>query len=143
MNREQRLVEEWHRKFDVSVGESPRAVEDSTVELRVSLIQEELNEFARAGFGRDIVGVADALADLLYVVYGAAVSYGIDLEEIFQEVHSSNMTKTGGGKALNGKVLKGPHWRPPDLRPIIKRQITLQATESSRPVLPPLEQKEA
>jgi predicted HAD superfamily Cof-like phosphohydrolase len=128
------LVQEWHRKFDVLVGESPHAIEDSIVELRVSLIQEELNEFAKAGFGRDIVGVADALADLLYVVYGAAVSYGIDMEEVFQEVHRSNMTKTGGGKASNGKVLKGPNWDPPNLLPIIKRQNALQSMESSRPI---------
>ncbi len=100
----------------------------------MSLIQEELNEFAKAGFGRDIVGVADALADLLYVVYGAAVSYGIDMEEIFQEVHRSNMTKTEGGKASNGKVLKGPNWRSPNLLPIIKRQNALQSVESSTPV---------
>jgi len=143
MNQEQKLVEEWHRKFGVSVGDSPRIIEDSVLTLRVSLIQEELNEFARAGAQGNIVGVADALADLLYVVYGSAVSFGIDIEEIFREVHRSNMTKDGGGKALNGKVLKGPNWSPPNLWPILKRQSTPRSTDSSKRILPPLEQKEA
>jgi predicted HAD superfamily Cof-like phosphohydrolase len=122
MNREQKLVQEWHEKFDVPVAKSPRTVDNATMSLRVSLIQEELNEFARAGSEGDMVKVADALADLLYVVYGSAVSFGIDLEEVFEEVHRSNMTKDGGGKALNGKVLKGPNWSPPVLRPILQRQ---------------------
>ena len=122
MNREQRLVEEWHRKFEVPIGKSPHLVDVSVLALRVSLIQEELDEFARAGSEGDIVKVADALADLLYVVYGSAVSFGIDMEDVFREVHRSNMTKDGGGKASNGKVLKGPNWSPPNLQPILKRQ---------------------
>ena len=68
MNREQKLVQEWHEKFEVPVGKSPRVVDKSVMSLRVSLIQEELNEFAKAGSDGDIVKVADALADLLYVV---------------------------------------------------------------------------
>lgn len=74
----------------------------------------------------DIVGIADALADLVYVVYGTAVEYGINMQPISDEVHRSNMSKLGeDGKAIHrvdGKVLKGPNFTPPDLATIIKNQ---------------------
>lgn len=61
-------------------------------------------------------GVADALADLLYVVIGSALQWGIPLERVLAEVHRSNMTKTAGDKRADGKILKGPGYSPPDLR---------------------------
>jgi len=95
----------------------------SVSELRYSLIEEELKELRQALIERDIVEVADALTDLLYVVYGAGHSFGIDLNKCFDEVHSSNMTKLGPeGKPIyreDGKVMKGPGYRAPDLKTLL------------------------
>ena len=108
MNKEQRMVRDWHRRFGVVEQQKPKNVNNATFALRYDLIREELSEFQHAGANGDLVGVADALADLLYVVYGTAVSYGIDMEPIFTEVHRSNMSKGNPEvlRAPNGKILK-------------------------------------
>ena len=89
------------------------------IELRLKLIQEELNEFKEAIKNRDIIEVADALTDILYVTYGAGHSFGINLDKCFDEVQKSNMSKLGkDGKPIyneNGKVMKGPDYFKPDL----------------------------
>lgn len=96
--------------------------EDETF-LRVKLIREELKELEEAILYRDIVEVADALTDLLYVIYGAGHTFGIDLNKTFEEVHRSNMTKLGpDGKAIKntyGKVIKGPNYKEPRLRSVL------------------------
>jgi predicted HAD superfamily Cof-like phosphohydrolase len=91
--------------------------------LRLDLIQEEVQEL-RDGLGKNsMLEIADALTDILYVVYGAGHAFGIDLDDCFNEVHSSNMTKLGAdGRPLyrdDGKVMKGPNYREPDLTPFI------------------------
>jgi predicted HAD superfamily Cof-like phosphohydrolase len=95
----------------------------SVSELRYSLIDEELKELRQSLNDRDIVGVADALTDLLYVIYGAGHSFGIDLDKCFEEVHSSNMTKLGeDGEPIyraDGKVLKGKNFKEPNLKKIL------------------------
>ena len=87
--------------------------------LRVSLIQEELEELTKAIKENDILEVADALTDILYVTYGAGHAFGIDLDKCFQEVQDSNMSKLGSdGKPIyneKGKVMKGPNYFKPDL----------------------------
>lgn len=92
--------------------------------LRYELIREELEELEEAIRYKDIVDVADALTDLLYVVYGAGHSFGIDLDKCFEEVHNSNMSKLGDdGKPIyreDGKVLKGPNYWKPDLEKVMK-----------------------
>jgi len=94
-----------------------------TVALRYDLIKEELDELKEAMGDKDLVEVADALADLLYVVYGAGAAFGINLDACFHEVHSSNMSKLGeDGKPIyreDGKVMKGPNFREPALRDIL------------------------
>jgi predicted HAD superfamily Cof-like phosphohydrolase len=91
------------------------------VALRLALIDEELTELRAAiGIG-DVVAVADALADLLYVTYGAAITFGIDVRPIFEEVHRANMAKLGGGTRADGKVLKPHGWQPPDLAPLLEQ----------------------
>jgi predicted HAD superfamily Cof-like phosphohydrolase len=99
--------------------------EDETF-LRVKLIREELKELEEAILYKDIVEVADALSDLLYVIYGAGHTFGIDLNKTFEEVHSSNMTKLGpDGKAMKntyGKVIKGPNYREPNLKKVLFSQ---------------------
>lgn len=91
--------------------------------LRVDLIDEELNELREATSRQDLVGIADALTDLLYVVYGAGHAYGINLDDCFAEVHRSNMSKLDDESQPiyreDGKVLKGPNYTPPDLAEII------------------------
>ena len=87
--------------------------------LRVSLINEELEEFKEAIKNNDLKEVADALADILYVTYGAGHAFGIDLDKCFDEVQNSNMSKLGqNGKPIynnDGKVMKGPNYFKPDL----------------------------
>ena len=88
-------------------------------ELRISLIKEELEELQKAVKDNDILEVADALTDILYVAYGAGHAFGIDLDKCFNEVQESNMSKLGpDGKPIyneSGKVMKGPNYFKPDL----------------------------
>lgn len=93
MNGHQRKVLQFHNKFGLTVQSSPRIPCDKDIECRKNLINEEAREFNEASDARDLIAIADALADLLYVVYGAAITYGIDIEPVFDEVHRSNMTK--------------------------------------------------
>ena len=93
---------------------------DKIVQLRYDLIKEELDELSVAIRNNDIVEVADALTDLLYVVYGAGHSFGIDLNKCFAEVQRSNMSKLNkDGKPIyneKGKVMKGPNYSKPNLK---------------------------
>ena len=95
-------------------------------ELRISLINEELEELKKAINDNDILEVADALTDILYVTYGAGHAFGINLDKCFKEVQSSNMSKLGNdGKPIyndNGKVLKGPNYFKPDLSKFLNDQ---------------------
>ncbi len=88
-------------------------------ELRISLINEELEELKKAIKDDDILEVADALTDILYVAYGAGHAFGINLDKCFNEVQESNMSKLGSnGKPIyneSGKVMKGPNYFKPDL----------------------------
>ena len=88
-------------------------------ELRISLINEELEELKKAIKDNDIVEVADALTDILYVAYGAGHAFGINLDKCFNEVQESNMSKLDSdGKPIyneSGKVMKGPNYFKPDL----------------------------
>tara|TARA_B100001121_G_scaffold261148_1_gene240936 strand:+ start:216 stop:593 length:378 start_codon:yes stop_codon:yes gene_type:complete len=93
--------------------------------LRLSLIQEELEELTKAIQDDDIVEVADALTDILYVTYGAGHAFGINLDKCFDEVQKSNMSKLdSNGKPIyndNGKVMKGPDYFKPDLSKFITK----------------------
>ena len=117
------LVGDFMEAFGQSVQVDPTWPDFNTRELRIELIQEELEELSDAVADRDMVQIADALTDLLYVVYAAGHSFGIDLDECFQEVHSSNMSKLGeDGRPIyreDGKVLKGPGYFEPDLEGIL------------------------
>ena len=92
--------------------------------LRVSLINEELEEFKEAIKNNDIKEVADALTDILYVTYGAGHAFGINLDKCFEEVQQSNMSKLGyDGKPIyneSGKVMKGPKYFKPNLKKFVK-----------------------
>lgn len=123
MNQEQQMVHEFHERFGLPRNARPTIPGPQVHRLRTLLIEEELAEFRNAGESQDVVGVADALADLLYVVYGAAVEYGIDLEAVFAEIHRSNMTKDPrGGCRVDGKVCKGASYQAPEVRRLVESQ---------------------
>lgn len=112
----------FHDTSEIATPAHPTLIDDKTFDLRHALILEELGEWYRADTDGDIVEVADALADLLYVVYGTALVYGLPIDEIFAEVHRSNMTKFPGGKVLrreDGKILKPDTWEAPKIKEIL------------------------
>jgi len=123
MNKEQQMVKEFHEKFGIINQSKPTFLDGKTAHLRISLITEELKELIEANDVRNMVKIADAIGDLLYVVYGTAVSYGIDIEPIFEEIHRSNMSKGDPEKIIreDGKILKGKNYFPPNLEPILRK----------------------
>ena len=112
------------KTFGQEVKTSAGLSTDKINSLRISLINEELEELIKAISENNIVEVADALTDILYVVYGAGHAFGINLDKCFKEVQDSNMSKLGedGAPIYNehGKVMKGPKYFKPDLRKFLK-----------------------
>ena len=124
MDKSQKQVKSFHEKYGLTTKGTPDLGTDVGVRiLRSNLIHEELAELNAALMSNDLVEVADALGDLLYVVYGAAVSFGIDMEPVFDEIHRTNMLKDGGGNRADGKVSKPADWQPPRIREILDAQI--------------------
>ncbi len=105
--------------FGQEVKKKPSLSTDKINNLRIKLIDEELNELKEAISKKDLKEVADALTDILYVAYGAGHAFGINLDDCFEEVQKSNMSKLGNdGKPIyneHGKVMKGPNYFKPDL----------------------------
>lgn len=116
MNKMQQQVEDFHRKFDQKIGAQPALSEP---EFRADLIEEEAKETVDSLRAGNIIEAIDGMCDLLYVVFGTAVTMGIDLQRFFDEVHRTNMLKEGGGKRLDGKVLKPAGWEGPRIREIL------------------------
>lgn len=116
------MVEAFHRMFDILVHRAPTVVDERTRALRERLIQEEFDELKEAMAKNDLPAIAKEMADLLYVVYGTAVSYGIDMEPVFREVHRSNMSKVGGYKRDDGKWVKPATYSPAAVAPILAEQ---------------------
>ena len=112
------------KTFGQEIKTKPGLSSDKINELRVSLINEELEEFKEAIKNSDLKEVADALTDILYVAYGAGHAFGINLDKCFDEVQESNMSKLGeDGKPIYndaGKVMKGPKYFKPDLSKFLK-----------------------
>lgn len=122
---------EFERACGHEPSESGPAVPEGRVqELRMRLHSEEFNELQRAMSDGDLVGIADGLADLIYVCQGTAVRYGIDLPAAWREVHESNMRKFGPGswRDETGKIRKPPGWQPPDVAGILASQRPLAET---------------
>ncbi len=116
-------VKIFMKTFGQEVKERACFPSTQTTELRYDLIREELAEFKEAIENNDIKEVADALTDILYVTYGAGHAFGIDLDQCFDEVQNSNMSKLGlDGKPIyneKGKVMKGPNYFEPDLNKFV------------------------
>ncbi len=119
-------VREFHAAFGAPVRVYPALPTPERSWLRYELIREELSEFAEAINDENIVAAADALGDLLYVTYGAALELGIDIHAVFDEIHRSNMSKLGrDGQPIyrhDGKVLKGPNYRAPNIEAVLAEQ---------------------
>ena len=130
MADEQGMVEAFHRNFDIVVSPVPTVADGRTRELRIRLIQEEFDELKEALASDDLSSIAKEVADLLYVVYGTAVSYGIDMPPVFREVHRSNMSKVGGYKREDGKWVKPATYSPASIEPILAEQMTAQQQEA-------------
>ena len=111
------------KTFGQEVKNKPSFSSEKINKLRIDLIQEELEELKEAMNNNDLLEVADALTDILYVAYGAGHAFGIDLDKCFEEVQNSNMSKLDeNGKAIYneaGKVMKGPNYFKPDLSKFI------------------------
>tara|TARA_B100000029_G_scaffold508926_1_gene596936 strand:- start:1337 stop:1705 length:369 start_codon:yes stop_codon:yes gene_type:complete len=109
--------------FGQEVKEKAEFPNEKIINLRIKLIEEELQELKEAIINKDIVEVADALTDILVVTYGGGIAFGINLDDCFDEVHKSNMSKLDqDGKPIYneiGKVMKGPNYFKPDLKKLL------------------------
>ncbi len=131
------MLVEFHRTFDILCNRHPTLdVPDDVADLRRALLDEEVDELKEALAAGDLVGVADALADIAHVVAGTAVTFGIDLDLVLAEVHRSNMTKLGPGgrpvKSPAGRVLKGPGYVRPEIESLLSGQPALPVGRPSR-----------
>lgn len=119
------LVMEFHETYGQPIRKQPE-LHIPEKDLRFTLIKEEFEEYEEALAEDDLVEVVDALADMIYVIYGAAITHGVDLDEVLQEVQRSNMSKLGAdGKPIwreDGKILKGPNFSEPDIAKILRKQ---------------------
>lgn len=116
VHRAQEQVRDFHRAIG---ARRPPRLDPNWVDVKGvcrRLIKEEYDELMEAIDGRNVVAIAQELSDILYVVYGLAVSMGIDLEKAFEEVHRANMEKVGGPKRADGKQLKPYDWDPPIIK---------------------------
>lgn len=117
---------EFQAAYNQARSTVPNLPEDAKLrKLRKDLLEEEFNEYLTGEENNDLVEIADALADIIYIAYGTGVTYGLPMDEIFDEVHRSNMSKLGeDGKPIyreDGKVLKGPNYFKPDIAGIVAR----------------------
>jgi len=119
----QKGVTEFHEMIDNIYPTIPTKPSVDIITRRMNLMIEELQELESALSARNLIEIADGIADLIYVVYGTAVECGIDIEDINKEVHRSNMTKLGGHKNEYGKWIKPDTYEPPNIKPIIEKQL--------------------
>ncbi len=112
-------LREFHTVYNCGIGEKAEFPNSAVRLLRQNLLEEEFGEYIEAEYTDDFVEVADALADMLYVIIGTAINYGIPIAAVFDEVHASNMSKVDGDgnpiRRKDGKVLKGPNYFRPNI----------------------------
>jgi pectin methylesterase-like acyl-CoA thioesterase len=118
------MLREFHSAAGLPLPGQPTArPELGSQTARPKIVADELRELADAIEAGDIVEIADGTADVVYAVIGTAVTYGIPFDAVFAAVHESNMTKVRPGPPVidvNGKILKGPHYRPPTIAPVLR-----------------------
>ena len=128
IKNELNAVAEFHQAFGIESAELPTvSISQNTVLLRHNLMKEENEEYLEAAQNHDLVEVADALGDMLYILCGTILSHGMQdkINEVFNEIQRSNMSKLGAdGKPIyreDGKVLKGPNYFKPDITSILEK----------------------
>jgi len=128
IQKELKAVESFHRAFKIDCATEPTvAISENIKELRFRLMEEENVEYLEAAKNNDLVEVADALGDMLYILCGTILSHGMQhkIEEVFDEIQRSNMSKLGeDGEPIyreDGKVMKGPNYFKPNISDILKR----------------------
>jgi predicted HAD superfamily Cof-like phosphohydrolase len=128
MDNKLKAVKDFHEAFGLGIKESPIAkLSDKKLKLRFDLMAEENEEYLEAAKNNDLVEVADALGDMLYILCGTILEHGMQykIEEVFNEIQRSNMSKLGGdGKPIyreDGKVMKGPNYFEPDILKILEK----------------------
>jgi len=120
------MVKFFHECFDQKNAENPTRIGINDAKLRHSLLAEENDEYLQAVEEKDLVSIADALGDQLYIIYGTILKHGLQhkIEEVFEEIHNSNMSKLGAdGKPIfreDGKILKGSGYFKPNLKAILE-----------------------
>jgi predicted HAD superfamily Cof-like phosphohydrolase len=136
----EQMLREFHAAAGLTLPEVPTldiAAEFVSDKTRQDILNEEVRELEDAVAARDLTGIADALADIAYVVIGTAVTYGLPFDAIFAEVHRSNMTKFGPGgpelRRADGKIVKGPHYEPPRIAEILSDRASLLAAKDGDP----------
>lgn len=126
MKTQLKQVEEFHNAFGQVNGTEPQLLEERAFELRHRLMAEENEEYKEACMNGDIVQIADALGDQLYILCGTILKHGLQskIEEVFNEIQNSNMSKLDSeGKPIlrpDGKILKGPNYFPPNIFKILE-----------------------
>jgi predicted HAD superfamily Cof-like phosphohydrolase len=113
-------VLKFHKQFGCLIQTSPGFPDEKNIVLRKDLIKEELFELLRSIARKDVENTADAIADLIYVLIGTAIAFGIDLRPVWEEVQRANMDKYGGKKRCDGKQLKPNGWVPPDINKAVR-----------------------
>jgi len=117
-------VKEFNKAFKLPLRDKPQLIEKDEYKLQYELLKEEVCEYLQACKDNDIIGVADSLGDILYILIGSCIRHGLHdkIHAIFDEIHRSNMTKLVNGKPIyneSGKVLKSKNYEVPNLYPII------------------------
>ncbi|MFK4108688.1 MazG nucleotide pyrophosphohydrolase domain-containing protein [Streptomyces sp. NPDC002176] len=125
-NSPARLVSEFHRAFGLDARTIPTEIGAELAAHRGELLAEEAAEVAEVSVTGPLDHLAQELADVVYVAYGTALVHGIDLDEVIAEIHRANMSKVGPDGEIarreDGKVLKGDHYRAPDVSAVLRRQ---------------------
>lgn len=109
------MVKKFHIILGLPIGEQPKNISRHAFARRTRLINEELSEYCKAVSEDDIVEIADALGDLLYVVFGAAIEHGLPMDKIFEQIQQSNTSKKDGHFDKTGKWIKPDNYKPVDL----------------------------
>lgn len=115
-------VKEFQTAVGQNVGQAPEFPDGAERALRMKLLEEEFKEYEQGEYKNDLENIAKELADIIYIVCGTAVSYGIPLDRVFDAVHASNMAKLVDGKPVrreDGKILKPEGWTPPDIKKVL------------------------
>ena len=121
-NAWQQDVAGFHRAMGLSVSNAPKVMDCKTTSLRISLVLEETKELVTALMDNDTIKIADGIVDSIYVILGTAVSAGINISPIWDEIHKTNMAKSGGAVRKDGKRLKPEGWKPPEIEKLLVEQ---------------------